>query len=127
MGRSSILLISFLLSIDYGIRVCTYFQMATIVLNTTICRMAYDGPDTELWFNNLSWSDVNDYTSTVVPTIIFFIALPLALMTTVRSLKWIARGLFVLSCIVFVLVLVVLCLDENNDLSDGKYIRECVS
>lgn len=42
MGRSSILTISFLLSLDYGIRVCAYFNMAKVVLNTIMCRLGYN-------------------------------------------------------------------------------------
>ena len=57
MGRSSILLISFLLSVDYGIRICTYFQMAIIVINTTLCRLAFQGPEAPPhWFAaHLNW------------------------------------------------------------------------
>ena len=42
MGRSSILTISLLLSVDYGLRVGAYFNMAKIFLNTIICRFSFN-------------------------------------------------------------------------------------
>ena len=63
-----------------------------------------------------------------MPSAIFILSLPLALNTTVSKLKYYARTLFVLSCIVFILFLVIIFLCEKNDLHAGEgYIRECVS
>lgn len=123
MGRSSILLISFLLSVDYGIRICTYFQMATIVLNTSICRLAFNpeprgfNPQVHWFSNELTWENVYKYSSTVIPAIMFLLSLPLALKTTVNTLKYYARTLFAVSCVVLVLVICIVFLVEKNDTS----------
>ena len=134
MGRSSILLISFLLAIDYGIRISTYFQMATVVLQTIICRLAFNEPTTvpqpgeeDYWFSSsIEWSQVKKYASTIVPSVLFLLALPLALKTTVNSLKYFARVLFALSCIVFVLVIIARFLCDEVDFSKDGYLTECV-
>ena len=37
-GRSSIILLSLLLSLDYGLRICPYFILAQTVVETITCR-----------------------------------------------------------------------------------------
>ena len=51
MGRSSILLISLALSLDYGLSIYTYYEMAYSTMNITICRLA-DRDDK--WFD-MDW------------------------------------------------------------------------
>ena len=80
MGRSSILIISFLLSISYGILVCAYFNTTKLVLNTIICRLGYD-PESEY---DLVWDRLSKWTNWTVPMAIFFASLPLAFYTTVN-------------------------------------------
>ena len=53
MGRSSILLISLLLSIDYGIRLSPYYVMARQALQAVICRVGFE--DENSWFSGHSW------------------------------------------------------------------------
>jgi len=89
MGRSSIIFISFLLSVDYGLRISTYMNLGRTVVETLTCRLA------ETWFSNskLYVELINQF---AVPLIILIVSLPLALMTTVRHLKYYARLLFFL-------------------------------
>ena len=61
MGRSSILIISLLLSLDYGIRVTNYFNMARVVLDTILCRLSFHGneeDDDVHFFKAASWDTV---------------------------------------------------------------------
>ena len=90
--------------------------MSTIVLSTVICRLAYDNPEQypvpseeAFWFpSRLHWVNVKNYTWSIIPIVIFILALPLALKTTVSKLKYYSRALFALQCTVLILVIVVL-------------------
>lgn len=98
MGRSSILFISFLLSVDYGIRVGTYTALATLVIQALMCKLSTK------WFFYHS-KNIDRYTKIFVPLVFLAITLPIALYTTVNHLKYYARILFFLSSAVFVLVI----------------------
>ena len=108
--------------------------MSTIVISTVICRLAFENPehypvpsDSAFWFpSRIHWPTVKNYTWTIIPICIFILALPLALKTTVNSLKYFARVLFALSCIVFVLVIIARFLCDEVDFSKDGYLTECV-
>ena len=84
-GRSSIVLISLLLAIDYGVRISTYFNMATTVMLATTCRIAQSNCGFD-WSESL-WNHVQKIDMYVMPVILFVITLPIALYTTVGTLK----------------------------------------
>ena len=63
MGRSSILLISLLLSIDYGIRLSPYYVMARQALQAVVCRLGFDDvASSNDWFSGHSWDEVERWT-----------------------------------------------------------------
>lgn len=103
MGRSSIISIAFLLSLDYGIRICAYFNMGIKVVIAATCRFSFD--KREGWFVQ-NWSEVQTVTTYSVTIIILAISLPFALWTTIKHLKVYAKILFYLSALVFILIIV---------------------
>ena len=102
MGRSSILAVSLVLSVDYGFRICTYISMARYVLQATMCRLTF-GPDEH---SKHVWEDMYKKTSYIVPVVILVLALPMAIMTTVNTLKYYARVLFVMTGFAFLLCMI---------------------
>ena len=74
-----------LLAIDYGVRISTYFNMATTVMLAATCRIAHGDCGFD-WSQSL-WNHVHKIDMYVLPVILFVITLPVALYTTVSTLK----------------------------------------
>ncbi len=116
MGRSSIVVISLLLSIDYSIRICAYFNMGKKVIEALMCRLSLH--DEQSWAYYHYDTTINAITSYLIPAIILLISLPFALCSKISHLKVYARILFYLSC--FVLGLVVIAVLTHHELSHPK-------
>ena len=76
MGRSSIIFISILLSIDYGFRVSTFIELAWSVIQCLLCRLDY------AWFKD-NFESVKSTVMYIVPITCFFLALPLSFYTKI--------------------------------------------
>lgn len=120
MGRSSIIFISFLLSVDYAIRICAYFNMGKRVVEASICRATFsrDG-----WAHE-NYEKVQNLGCYGLPVFILLVSLPFALFTTVRHLKFYARILFYLSCLVLILVIASALM--HHDLVQPHVTTKCV-
>ena len=126
MGRSSILLISLLLSIDYGIRLSPYYVMARQALQAVVCRVGFE--DVDKWFSGHSWDEVETWSSILIVGSVLLISLPLAFFTSLRNLKGYARTLFVLTILVYLLILISFITVESEDIKDPpKMTGECVT
>ena len=99
MGRSSIIFISFLLSVDYGFRVGTYTESAAQVIRSLLCRLNFS------WFKE-HFDLIKGMTGYIVPMVFFVIALPLAFQTKMTQLKYYARILFFITIAIFLLALI---------------------
>ena len=97
MGRSSIIFISTLLSFDYGLRVSAYISLASLAIRALLCKLDSD------WYQSHA-ERIRLLTDIIVPLIFLAITLPLALKTRVGHLKYYARVLFLMSCVILVLV-----------------------
>lgn len=112
MGRSSIIFISFLLSVDYGFRVGTYTESAAQVVRSLLCRLDY------AWFNE-NFHTVKSMTGYIIPIVFFLIAMPLAFYTKISELKYYARILFFITIGIFLLSLIAMLVDPGIDKKDA--------
>ena len=122
MGRSSILLISLALSLDYGLSIYTYYEMAYSTMNITICRLA-DRDDK--WFD-MDWDQVDQYLFYIIPAFTLILSLPMALYTTVHHLKYLARCLFILNCLVVCLTVPYIFVEPNTNKELNDMRMDCI-
>ena len=90
LGRSSILLISLFLIIDYGINPSTYFRLAGRIAMTTTCSLTYSEDPAQ---DN---SEIVRAAGRYTPIAMLIVAIP-SYMVQVSHLKFYARALFTIS------------------------------
>ena len=117
MGRSSIIFISLLLSIDYGLRVSTFIELTWSVIQCLLCRLDYS------WFNT-NFQEVKSKVCCIVPVACFFMALPLSFYSKIGQLKYYARLLVFITLSIFCLALISMLVDPHFKKSEA---RGCVS